>query len=108
MGCSTCGRSQALSTGSPFPTQYNATAAQIISTGPCPYTKDQLMLWQQKLQCFLERGYYRQYNIPASSLNKALGDVLSSINYPNDPCYYKRQLDAAQNLILFIISTNQC
>jgi hypothetical protein len=108
MGCSSCGRSQVLSTGTSYPTQYNVAAAQIVSNGPCPYTKDQLILWQQKLQCFLQQGLYRQYNIPASNLNQALGVVLSSINYPNDPCYYKRELDAVQNLIMFIISTNQC
>jgi hypothetical protein len=108
MGCATCGRSQAISTNTNFPTQYNNAAAQVVSSGPCPYTKAQLLLWQQLLQCFLQKGYYRQYGIPASNLNAALGTVLSSINYPNDPCYYQKQLDATQNLIIFISSTNLC
>lgn len=108
MACSSCGRSSALAVGTTFPTQYSPAAAQIVSSGPCPYTRDQLLAWQKLLQCFLQNGYYRKFGVTAPALNKALGDVLSSINYPNDPCYYQKQLDAAQNLILFIQSTNAC
>jgi hypothetical protein len=108
MGCSSCGRSAALGVGTTYPTQYNSVAARVVSNGPCPYTKAQLLIWQQLLQCFLQGGYYRKYGVTAPALNKALGDVLSSINYPNDPCYYQKQLDAAQNLVLFIQSTNVC
>jgi len=108
MPCATCGQSQGVTTVERKTFQNFTSVAIPISAGPCSYTLDQLKVWNQKLNCFKQKGLYIQYGIRPADLNRALGDVLSAINYVNNICYFQRQLDKAQPLIMVVINSGQC
>lgn len=107
MACASCGQ-RMYSAPVVNTANNNYVASQMTSAADCPYTVDQLKIWAQKLTCFQQKGLYVQYNIPPSALNRALGDVLSAINYPSNPCYYQKKLDSAQALIMIVIGSGQC
>jgi hypothetical protein len=108
MGCASCGQpAGAVQTGRSSYRQANA-ADQVLITGPCAYTVDQLKVWVQTLTCFQQKGLYIPYNVRPADLNKALGGVKSAINYPTFPCYYQKELNFAQGILNIAISTGQC
>lgn len=106
-GCSTCGQ-RMYAAPVVNTTNNNYISSQVTPVGDCPYVVDQLKIWSQKLTCFQQKGLYVQYRIRPQDLNRALGDVLSAINYPSNPCYYQKELDSAQNLIMIVIGSGQC
>jgi hypothetical protein len=110
MPCATCGSaSRAVApSGQNYFNRQQSQAAQIVATGPCDYTVDVLKVWAEKLTCFKQKGLYVSYNVRPADLNRALGDVLSAINYPTFPCYYQKELDRAQTIINIVISSEQC
>lgn len=68
----------------------------------CDYTDDILKIWVDKLKWFKNKGLYIKHNVPASTVNKYLGILLTSMNV-NNKCVYKEILDNKINaLIVFI------
>ena len=99
MGCSTCGG------GGSVTTQNRSTniKKQSVSTDFCSYTEAILNRWYDKLVWFKSTALYIKYNIKASTINKYLGIVLSSINM-NNKCYFKDNLDEMTDTINLIAS----
>jgi hypothetical protein len=103
MGCSTCGK---ITTTAPVPV---TQSSQILVNDPtCTYTMDQLNNWSKILICCKDKMLYISLNISPSTLNQYLGIVLSALNYPTYPCYFKSQLDIIEDTIMMIQNTGQC
>lgn len=104
MGCG-CGASQvtvAPNSGVVLqPLTYN-------SSENCIYTIEQLHVWLTKLICCKDKGLYLQLGSNAQTINKYLGIVMSAINYPSNPCYFKNDLDIISDFIILIANTGQC
>lgn len=75
---------------------------------PCDFNKEQLKEWRYKLICVKEKGLYVQLGIQAGRLNAHIGNVISAINYDTNPCYFKKQLEEAQEFIAVIVNNELC
>lgn len=107
MPCASCGQQQVAPVERKAFQNFTSPAVP-ISAGPCNYTLDQLKVWFDKLNCFKQKGIYVQYGIRPADLNRALGNVLSAINYSSNICYFQRQLDIVQPIIMIVINSGQC
>ena len=111
MACSTCGKSRVGSTTAPKTPPsfaYKTLPPQKVVDLNCQYTLDQVKKWSELLICFKENGYYSTYNISGKDLNKALGIVLSAINYPTNICYFESELNNIFNIITIIVNSGKC
>lgn len=101
MGCSNCGGGFAVARTISY-LSGNIKNAK-ISQEPCDYTVEMLTDFNDKLTWFKSKGLYIKYNIEAKIINKALGNVKSSLNF-NNKCLYKDKLDKISDLVNLIIS----
>lgn len=72
----------------------------------CEYTVEQIIAWKTKLLCV-------QYDLSSINLNikkynTFIGTIYSVTEYPNNPCYFKKQLDEIAPYITKIINLNLC
>jgi len=75
----------------------------------CVYTLDQVNSWLEKVTCFKDKGLYTTMpNITQAQLVNYRGILLSTLNYPTNVCYFKKQLDEIKSFVTVILSTGQC
>lgn len=81
-------------------------AKREIYTGDCDITLDILKKWQSILKCIKQTNTYVKINVNEFNINQLLGLVQSAINYPDNYCYYKNQLDYFKDNLLVKILEN--
>lgn len=108
MGCASCGRATVTTkTYSPSFKKFNSIVAPVPEE-LCDYSLDQLRVWIGKLICCKDTGLYISLKISAPLMNKTLGNVKSALNYPTNICYFKKELDAASNILVLIENSGKC
>jgi hypothetical protein len=90
------------------PVYTQQTVTNNISIEDCEYSMDQLRGWLDKLICCKDKGLYITLGISGPLMNKYLGDVMSALNYPTNPCYFKNSLDIIGDVIILINNSNLC
>lgn len=73
----------------------------------CDYTVELMLIWKEKLLCVQNQNLYQEIGYNKYKINFALGTVQSAINTGN-VCYFKKQLDQVNNIILTLISLEKC
>lgn len=77
-----------------------------VSSADCLITKPQLTAWLAILQCLKTNERYDSAYISRVVVNQMLGIVQSSINYPDNYCYYIDQLEYFRTNLLPVIISN--
>lgn len=72
----------------------------------CEYSVEQIIAWKTKLLCIKDNPQI--VNLTTKKYNSFLGTVYSITDYPNNPCYFKNQLDQIVPYITLIINLNLC
>lgn len=101
MGCSSCGNKVLV----------NRSPGNVISSkhkvseniGPCEYNNEVLQNFYNQLIYFKDYAVYVKYKIPAKTVNKYIGIVLTSMNVSNK-CMYRDTLEKISDLVDLIIS----
>lgn len=78
------------------------------SLQPCTYTKEQAEIWRQKLLCIDRGNLYSEVGINRALKNKYLGALNSIVLYNNNPCYFQKELNQINDLMLNIINLGIC
>ena len=100
MGCAVCGQKAVYNQQT---VQKTSLKYNIASQESCDYTTLMLNNFNEKLVWFKDKGLYVKYNIPAKTINKYIGIVLTSLNISNK-CMYKPILDKVSDLVDLIIT----
>lgn len=99
MGCSACAARAA---------QQNQLRAQrqnpLVPT-ECDFTKVLLQNWYNILNC-VKSGNLGKINLTLLQANSYLGYLQSALNYPDNYCYYNKQLTEFQQSVLPRIVAN--
>lgn len=99
MACGSCNKSSFSSSSSIGP----MTRSQSNIVGNCEFTQEILLNWRNILRCLKASGSNSLQGLSLTEINRYLGTVQSSINYPDNYCYYNQQLQDFQSLIPIII-----
>lgn len=75
---------------------------------PCDYTIEQVNNWLDKINCYADKALYLTTNITKRRLNIYIGALKSAKNYPSNLCYFKKELQEIENIIIIITATGQC
>jgi hypothetical protein len=98
MACGSCNKS-VFSTSSIGPTRRSQSS--IVEN--CEFTQEILLNWRNTLRCLKASGFVSPQGLSLIEINRYLGTVQSSINYPDNYCYYSKPLQDFQSLIPLII-----
>lgn len=93
-----CGCGSAVSYGTYQPVTTNRELPR--STEYCPYTKSVLIQWLKILNCIKAQNKKSLIQASDFNINSLLGIIQSALNYPDDYCFYKPQLEEFQNTFL--------
>lgn len=103
MGCGCGSKTNAVNT---VVTYNQPTGVKIISSKECTITKNDILKWQNVLKCIKTEGKFIQADITEFNVNQLLGIIQSALNYPENYCMYKAQLDYFKDSILVKIVMN--
>lgn len=103
MGCG-CGSSTNKSSNTTY--TYNQSARVNVSPEGCDITKEDLNRWLKILQCIKSEGKHAAAGFAEFNVNQLLGTIQSALNYPENYCMYKVQLDYFKNIALIKIVDN--
>lgn len=84
--------------------------AQVPSPSDCSITKQMLIKWKAMLNCVKINKKLDLIGLNEVTVNQYLGVIQSALNYPDNYCYYKIQLENFQtiNLPLIIEYVSEC
>jgi hypothetical protein len=97
MACGSCNKSSFSASVRPI------TRSQSNIIENCEFTEEILLNWRSILRCLKASGVVNLQGLSYTEINRYLGTVQSSINYPDNYCYYNQQLQNFQSLIPIII-----
>lgn len=103
MGCSACSGKAAISNDTAGMVSTNYRVEAKANAGPCEYGNSDFQNWYDKLIWFKDRGLYVQHNIAASTINKYLGILLTSINI-NNKCTYQNDFPEIIDVVSLIVT----
>lgn len=95
MGCG-CGSSSNQEVGSSNVFLSNS----VQSNEPCDILQSNIVTWQNILKCVKTSGKLALIGLSEFNVNQYLGIIQSALNYPDNYCLYKPQLDYIKDTIL--------
>lgn len=84
----------------------NYAAGATVPMGNCDILKENLIMWQTVLLCTKTSNKLTEVSLTEFTVNQFLGVIQSAINYPDNYCLYKPQLEYIQNSIIPNIVSN--
>lgn len=104
MGCG-CGSSTTQVT-STISSNNNSMGVKMVPSHECPITKADILKWQAIVQCLKDENKFLSADITEFNINQLLGVMQSALNYPENYCMYKSQLDYFKDTTLLKIVMN--
>lgn len=85
-------------------------AQQIEQSENCEFTRSIIKAWLDSLKCVKENNKLTEVGLDLYSTNRFLGILQSSLNYPDNYCYYQADLITYQTEVLpkIILNVPNC
>lgn len=106
MGCGCAGNKTSSQTSIAGATSNYQQNVKEINAAHCDITKEMLQSWRASLICVKGLDKLSAIKITLVTYNQLLGVIQSALNYPENYCYYKPQLEYFQNTVLPQIVNN--
>lgn len=101
MGCSSCGGGGSSTQAYQYAAIHQHNTPQMAyDAANCTYTNAILEKWKLILTCIKIQSLGSLVGIETFQMNVLMGVIQSALNYPNNYCFYKQQLDDFQTNIL--------
>lgn len=104
MACAACAAKSGATPSYRQPKQRSNRKATTQEAIDCPFSNGLLMIWYNALKCVKDTNQLAAIGLTVYQTNVHLGNLQSAMNYPDNYCYFRKELtDFNSNILPRII-----